>query len=509
MIRPAVRLASKSGGLRSDRPSGPRALTERARNGWGLWISAAVGLVAYGGLARLDVSAGTLGEEFTSQTIGWYLLAFAGFLVALWWNERRPVPLIWLWVIPIVFRLLLLTTTPTLSDDVYRYMWDGNVAAAGFNPYAYALDAPELDSLHIPARELANNPSLGSPYLPVAQVTFAATASVAPSEPLALQTVMVGFDLAAAAVIVALLRMASLPMRRVMLYLWNPLVVIEVAHGAHLDALMVFLALLAVYLTLLQPASRAMWAAPVILALATLTKPLPLLLLPVLWPRWRWSQRLVYGSTMVAILVPFGSTADWGLTSGSAGTGVFGAARVYSGWSFNSGIYHWFSGELDRWGIADPDVLTRFTVVTLMVAVLVVVWVFARQRGSPRDTLRLGALVMMAYALLTPTFHPWYLLIVVAFLPFLGSDNSFRTWLYMAPWLYLNAAVVLSYLTYLDPLNHGEIEWVRKVEWYPTFTLLVLAGATHFFRDRDVRKHDPAPQGLRGRSLSAQSSDAD
>jgi hypothetical protein len=116
---------------------------------------------------------------------------------------------------------------------------------------------------------------------------------------------------------------------------------------------------------------------------------------------------------------------------------------------------------------------------------------------------------MMAYALLTPTFHPWYLLIVLAFLPFLGSDNWIRGWLYMAPWLYLSAAVVLSYLTYLDPLNHGEIEWVRKVEWYPTFTLLVLAGATHIFRDRYVRKHDPAPQGSRGRSLSAQSSDAD
>ncbi len=491
-----------------DRSSRLRALAEGARTQWGLWIAAAAGLAAYGGFVRLDASGGTLGESLTPQTIGWYLLAFAGFLLALWWNERRPVPLVWLWVIPIVFRLLLLITTPTLSDDVYRYLWDGNVATAGVNPYAYALDAPELDSLHISARELANNPSLGSPYLPVAQVTFAATASVAPSEPLALQTVMVGFDLAAAVVIVGLLRMAALPMRRVMLYLWNPLVVVEAAHGAHLDALMVFLALLAVYLTLLQPASRAKWAAPVILALATLTKPLPLLLLPVLWPRWGRSQRLVYGTTVAAVLVPFGLTAGWGLVGGSDGTGLFGSARVYSGWTFNSGAYHWLAGWLERWGVADPAGVARFIVATLMVSVLVAVWALARQRGSPRDTLRLMALALMAYALLTPTFHPWYLVIVVAFLPFLGSYNWSWSWLQVAPWLYLSAAVFLSYLTYLDPLNHGEIEWVRKVEWYPTLILLALAGVTRYLRDRDVRKRDPAPQGLAGRMLIAQSAKA-
>ena len=133
------------------------------------------------------------------------------------------------------------------------------------------------------------------------------------------------------------MRRAARRMRRVMWYRWSPRVVVGAARGAHLDALMVFLALLAVYLTLLQPASRAKWAAPVILALATLTKPLPLLLLPVLWPRWGRSQRLVYGTTVAAVLVPFGSTAGWGLVGGSDGTGLFGSARGYSGWTFNSG----------------------------------------------------------------------------------------------------------------------------------------------------------------------------
>ena len=494
--------------FRNDRSTRLGELITRARSQWGLWLAAGVGLTAYGGLVRLDATRGTLRDSLTPQTIGWYLLAFAGFLLALWWNERRPVPFVWLWVIPIVFRLLLLSTTPTLSDDVYRYMWDGNVTTAGVSPYAYPLDAPELDCIHIPARDLANNPSLGTPYLPVAQATFAATAGVAPSEPLGLQIVMVGFDLAAAVVIVGLLHVAALPKRRVMLYLWNPLVVVEVAHGAHLDALMVFLALLAVYLTLIKPRSRT-WGAPVVLALATMTKPLPLLLLPVLWPRWRRSQRLVYGITIALIIVPFGWTAGWGLDGGSDGAGVFGSVGVYSGWAFNSGAYHWLAGWVDRSGVAEPAVAARFIVAALITSMLVVTWALARQRGSPRDTLRLMALALMAYALLTPTFHPWYLLIVIAFLPFIASDNRVQNWLNVAPWLYLSGAAFLSYLTYLDPLNHGEIEWVRRVEWYPTLMLLALAGATHFLRDGAVEKHGSAPHRQARQGLVAQDADAE
>ena len=143
--------------------------TSRLRAHWGLVVSVALGLVAYGGMLSLDARSGTLRDRFTSQTIGWYLLAFAGFALALWWNERHPIDRRWLWAVPIVFRILLLATTPTLSDDVHRYLWDGHVATEGVNPYSHAIDAPELDEYEIPARALANHPSLGTPYLPAAQ----------------------------------------------------------------------------------------------------------------------------------------------------------------------------------------------------------------------------------------------------------------------------------------------------------------------------------------------------
>ena len=75
--------------------------------------------------------------------------------------------------------------------------------------------------------------------------------------------------------------------------------------------------------------------------------------------------------------------------------------------------------------------------------------------------------------------HPWYLLVVVAFLPFLapGEGEDVRRWWHVAPWLYLSGALVLSYLTYRDPLAFGELPWVRVVEWVPSVVLLGVATA--------------------------------
>jgi hypothetical protein len=36
---------------------------------------------------------------------------------------------------------------PRSSDDLYRYLWDGRVQAAGINPYRYVPAAPELAGL--------------------------------------------------------------------------------------------------------------------------------------------------------------------------------------------------------------------------------------------------------------------------------------------------------------------------------------------------------------------------
>ncbi len=85
----------------------------------------------------------------------------------------------------------------------------------------------------------------------------------------------------------------------------------------------------------------------------------------------------------------------------------------------------------------------------------------------------------MAYILLTPTFHPWYLLILLAFLPFLppAAGESRRWWLAVLPWLWLSGTAVFSYLAYFDPQVFLERPWVRALQWLPALLLLIVAAA--------------------------------
>jgi len=54
----------------------------------------------------------------------------------------------------------MLTTEPSLSDDVHRYLWDGHLVSQGVNPYSHPIEAAELDAFEIDSRLLANNPQL-------------------------------------------------------------------------------------------------------------------------------------------------------------------------------------------------------------------------------------------------------------------------------------------------------------------------------------------------------------
>ena len=451
------------------------------RNQRGFYISGAVGFVAYGGFLFMHWSYGTLRAGQVPQTIAWYLLAFIAFVGALIWVERVAyVPLKLMWGTAVGYRLLLLFTVPTLSDDVYRYLWDGYIANQGVSPYAYAIDAPALDYLDSPQRNLANNRWMASPYLPVAQLIFRGLTTIAPLHPLSMQLGMVVFDLLSAVILTRLLALAQLPPRRLLLYLWNPLVIVEVAHGAHIDAWMVLLMLLAIWLALTPQVVKRMrsWGSPLLLALSTLTKILPILLTPVLFWRWSWGQRLGYGVLSLLLLLPAGLRAGWGLTGPLDGRGLFGALRIYSDqWKFNSGIFHWLTVWLGKQGIADPDSVGKRLMLVLMVTVLTTVWLTARSYLQVRPTMRLMAVPLIAYLLLTTTVHPWYSLALMPFLPFLPPKEGEPLWLwwFALPWLYLCAAFIFSYLTYIDPSNFGERESIRQLEWLPTLGLLVVS----------------------------------
>jgi hypothetical protein len=331
---------------------------------------------------------------------------------------------------------------------------------------------------------------------------------------------MIIFDLLSGLLIARLLTLAVLPAHYLLIYLWNPLVILEIAHSAHIDAWMIFLTLLAIWLTFkseslssrlgqfptekgaeikqngpnlprrIGAASWARIAAPLVLTLATLTKILPVLTIPVLFWRWSWRQWLLYGLATIGFLLPSAWRAGWGVTGPLDGTGLFGALRIYgSVWKFNSGLFYGLEQVLTKQGLGDPLSTSKQIVFGSMVVVLFVVWLVARRQKGFRVSLRLTAVPFMAYILLTPTVHPWYILVLIAFLPFLapGEGESRWLWLLVLPWLYLSGALIFSYLTYLDPLNFGELEWVRRLQWIPTLILLLLTPIVFAAKYRTVK----------------------
>lgn len=468
---------------------------ERQRH-LGLTIFIAVSLFAYGDMVRLQRNhGGPLDGSPLLQTIALYLLASLAFLAMLVWIERRGgVSTKAIWGIAVIFRLLFLFASPALSDDVYRYLWDGHLADRGVSPYQYAVNSPALDELEIPLRQLVNHSWMATPYLPGAQILFRTLALFLPLKPLFIQVAMLACDLLSAWLITKLLALASLPRRRVIIYLWNPLVIVEVTYNAHIDAWMILLTLMAVYISLSRPrhAARSTISnvpyaipylgvlAPFFLALATLTKLLPVLLLPVLFWRWSWRQRVLYVVATVGLLLPTGMRSGWGLTGELSGTGLFGATRIYiDRWNFNSGLFHWLERSLMASGFGRALVAAKILVLAIMLIILFALWLVARRQESALDSARLMMVPIALYILLSPTLHPWYLLILLAFLPFWPPENDEprRLWLPVIPWLYLGAVLALSYATYFDPVSPGELEWIRQVEWLPTLLALTFTSA--------------------------------
>jgi alpha-1,6-mannosyltransferase len=450
-----------------------------------------------------QASLGNLGQQIV-PFLCWNALAWAGYSLALYWllqwtsQRRQTVPrrvLLGIVCLALLFRLILLfATPPTLSDDVYRYIWDGRLVNAGVNPYRYPVNSPLLDPLDSPLRQLVNHSWMATPYLPVAQAWFAVVYRLAPESPFAFQVASVLCDLVAAWLVLDLLRRLCQPRAWALLYLWNPLVLVEFAHGAHVDALMIFLIVAALWLHI---AKRSRLLSVLALAAATLTKGVPALLLPLLGRRWGRRHMALYVALIVVACLPFalgaappaaGWFAGWGLSGPLDGTGVFGALRIYAQhWNYNSGLYHWLEVALTGYRtpgsvpvevVGWPPVLAAKLCMGFALAVVLVrLWSAWQRDGERASILRWAVVPLGAYLLLTSTVHPWYVTMLLPFLPFLLSrpEDEGGMQRFVWPWLYLSAAVSLSYLTYVDRSQLREHDWVRLIEYVPTYILLIWA----------------------------------
>lgn len=277
-------------------------------------------LIGFASVLALWPARKVVAENEINLFFGWAavqaLLCLAG--AALIWNGPTSRARIWIVVaIAVLLHASLTGEKPKLSDDVYRYIWDGKVQAAGINPYRYIPADPKLAFLrdrkiypNINRRDYA--PTI---YPPGAQMFFFAVTRVSRSI-VWFKCVLFLLQMLTLWLLGQLLTSFGLPRERILIYGWNPLVLWEFCSG-HIDVLMTTLVVLAL---LLRRKERNVLTGCV-LGSAALVKFFPLVLLPALWHRRDWKMPAAVFATIALGYIPYLSVGHrvFGFLAGYAG----------------------------------------------------------------------------------------------------------------------------------------------------------------------------------------------
>ena len=436
-------------------------------------LGAALLLGACAGIARLDDPVASFPVLMVCCA-----LATAGWLIG-WWSVRRTadshgdVRLVI--AVSLAARLLLLMPAVPLSDDLYRYLWDGRVANAGTNPFLYT---PADDALRSLRDEVIwpriNHPTLLTLYPPTAQLYFRALDVVAP-HPRGPRLAAALLDVVTTALLAALLGRRGHSRSLALAYGWCPLAILETGGAGHVDALGVALLLVGL-LALEAKSARGALAGGLLLGLSVLVKPIAALLAPcLLGPGVARRGRIVVGAGIAMLL--------W-LPYVGAGEHLVAGFRNYAeNWHFNDALF----SRLVAGGLS-PRHARR-----VLGAALAAVALLAARRG--RDPLAASGWVLGSFLALSPTVHPWYAMWLASLLPFVPR-------LIRPAAITLCALLPLSYATPWERCSTGvwrEPSWPRAAIWGCTAVLLAASLAASLFSRATSRGASPSPASVETR----------
>jgi alpha-1,6-mannosyltransferase len=355
-------------------------------------------------------------------------IVFAIAVALVWRGSGSRGALALILAIAAAMRLIALFAPPYLSTDIYRYVWDGRVLAAGINAYRYIPTDPHLEQLRdadiFP--NINRNNYAPTIYPPVAQAIFFAATRFGETVTV-MKAAMLVFEAAAIGLMLCLLIAAGQPHARILIYAWHPLPVWEFAGSGHIDAAVVFFVTLALWTCW----RLRRWPTGLALAGAVLTKLYPVVLLPALWRRWDWWMPLVFGLAIALASLPF-LGVGWGVL------GFLPGHMAEEGFnSGGAGFYLW-SLVKSLLPIGNPPALLY---IAIAAAVMLALGAFvAFRRGVPEFDLCGAALLAGGFVLLLSPHYPWYFAWLVVFACLLSSVSLL--WLTLA-----------SFLLYLVPVG--------------------------------------------------------
>jgi hypothetical protein len=392
-------------------------------------------LIAVGGTAYLAamivlvVTQARLGTPlfFVCASVG--IVAYAAILALIWRSSGAPRRLFLIAILfAVAFRIPLASPPVNRDNDMIRYLWDGRVQALGLNPYAVRPADPAMAFTHTDETRGMPSARAATPYPPAAQLFFRLVVSLHDSSR-AMKLALVLCDLLTILVLWRWLLATGRSEWLTLAYAWNPLVVLEVAHSGHIDALGALWITTAAFW--LSRRRTALGTIAFVLAIAT--KLLPIVLVPLLWRRISIRDGFIGAGLFVLLYLPFASGVDV----------LFGIQNVVQHIRFNGPVFRFFMN------LTSPDIAAR---IALGLGLLTAAWCRWKLEGDDPSAWAWPMAIAIACA---PVIYPWYLLY---FTPFLLFPRTL-------PLIVWSCSVMLAYVVWEIARSGGRWVVPQSVLW--------------------------------------------
>jgi alpha-1,6-mannosyltransferase len=426
-------------------------------------------------IIALIIIAGTAFLGFVPQQSDFGLIA-AGYLPVfsvyafLISQKEEQVPLKFYLGTAILARLILLFSFPNLSDDIYRFIWDGRLIVQGQNPFdhlpAYYLEpGHEVIGLTSSLFQSLNSPEYFTIYPPVAQATFAFSSWLFPESiagsALTMKLFLLAGEVGTIWLLPKLLNVFQLSPHRSLIYALNPLIIVEIMGNLHYEGAMIFFFLLGLWF--LQ--KKRIYLAAGAIALSIAAKLLPLLFLPFFIRRLGWAKSVrffpVLGIFVLLLFLPLLS----GVFLENFGNSLDLYFRKFE---FNASVYYvarWIGFQLVGYNMISVigPMLASWTLLGIS---LLALWGLLGEKTSWSTLPGKALFAICVYLLLTTTVHPWYTALPIVLC-------LFTNWRFPLLW---SALILLTYINYSYP-EYFENLWIVGLEYGLVLLFLIYEAA--------------------------------
>lgn len=340
----------------------------------------------------------------------------------------------------LVVRLIFLFSSPSLSDDIYRFIWDGRMLNNNLNPFLYLPEdiVGKYKGLDKDLFSKLNSQEYHSVYPPLAQIIFGFTQWIFPESisgaTVVLRSIVIVFEMGTLFMMLHLLKIYRISQRAISLYAFNPLVVIELAGNLHFEGITLFFLLLSIALLI----SKKIKFSGVSMGLAISAKLIPLIVLPLFLRRIKFTTLIKWGLiifvTLLILFIPF-------IEGGFHTELLSGLTLYFKKFEFNASIYYLIReyGFLTKGFNTIQTVGPQLAILTFVLIMAYTVWDYLKRKNFFEGMLW----VFLIYFLMATTVHPWYIVYLLAMCIF----TSFRF------------PLVWSFLIFFTYLGYSELEY--------------------------------------------------